>query len=105
MGHVGIREVDVEQDVVLLDRRAEQQRPLPIEGQLEMGQKTGPFVIEAMRAGSQRMDVAVLIEQAERVAVLQHLDVVVGQRGGGHNLALLISTIDVFHEPLSSVSD
>ena len=47
MGHVGIREIDVEQDVVFLDRRAEQQRSLPIDGQLETGQKTGPFVVEA----------------------------------------------------------
>jgi hypothetical protein len=51
------------------------------------------------------MDVTVSIEQAERVALLQHLDVVSGQRGGGHNLALIIPPIDVFHGSLSSVSD
>src|SRR5207247_9831912 len=33
IGHVGICEIDVEQDVVYLDRRTEQQRPLPIDGQ------------------------------------------------------------------------
>ena len=33
------------------------------------------------------------------------LDVVIGQRGGGNNGALIIPTIDVFHESLSSVSD
>ena len=104
-GHVGIREIDVEQDVVYLDRRAEQQRPLPIDGQLETGQKPGPLVVEAMRARSKRMDIAVSIEQAERVALLQHLDVVIGQRGGGHNLTLISPPIDVFHESLSSVSD
>ena len=105
IGHVGIREIDVEQNVVFLDCRAEQQRPLPIDGQRETGQKTGPFVVEALRARSKRMDVAVSIEQAERVALLQHLDVVIGQRGGGHNGALIIPTIDLFHESLSSVSD
>jgi hypothetical protein len=105
IGHVGIREIDVEHDVIFLDRRAQQQRPLPIDGQLESGQKTGPFVVEALRAHSKRMDVAVSIEQAERLALLQHLDVVSGQRGGGHNVALLILPIDMFHESLSSVSD
>ena len=105
IGHVGIREIDVEQNVVFLDCRAEQQRPLPIDGQRETGQKTGPFVVEAMRARSKRMDVAISIEQAERVALLQHLDVLIGQRGGGHNGALIIPPIVVFHESLSSVSD
>src|SRR5580765_4229347 len=51
------------------------------------------------------MDVAVLIEQAERVALFQHLDVLIGQRGGGHNLILINPTIDIIHESLSSVSD
>src|SRR5438132_1076024 len=47
------------------------------------------------------MDVAVSIEQAERLALLQHLDVVIGQRGGGNNVALIILPIDIFHESLS----
>jgi hypothetical protein len=51
------------------------------------------------------MDVAVSIEQAERVALLQHLDAVIGQRGGGDDGALIILPIDVFHKSLSSVSD
>jgi hypothetical protein len=37
--------------------------------------------------------------------LLQHLDVLIGQRGGGHNGALIIPPIVVFHESLSSVSD
>src|SRR5207244_13101329 len=105
IGHVWIREIDVEQDVVFLDRRAEQQRPLPIDGQLESGQKTSPFVVEALRTHSKRMDVAVSIEQAERLALLQNLDVVIGQRGGGNNVVFIILPIDIFHESLSSVSD
>jgi hypothetical protein len=51
------------------------------------------------------MDVAVLIEQAERVSLLQNFDVVIGQRGGGNNVTLIIPTIDAFHDSLSSVSD
>src|ERR1051325_12203330 len=62
-------------------------------------------MVEAMRACSQRLDVAVLIEQTERIAVLQHLDVLIGQRGGGHNLILTNSTFDIIHDSLSSISD
>jgi hypothetical protein len=52
------------------------------------------------------MDVAVSIEHTERVALLQNLDVAIGQRGGGDDdAALIILTINVFHEALSSVSD
>ena len=105
MNHVGICELDVQQDIVFLDRRAEQQRALPIHGQLEMGQKTRPFVVEAVRGCFMRMDVTVSIEQAERVALLQNFDVVIDQRGGGNNVALIIPTIEMIHESLSSVSD
>src|SRR6476660_3143728 len=93
--HVGTREIDIEQDVVFFDGRAQKQRPLPIDGQLESRQKTGPFVVETLRAGPERMDVAVLIEQAERIALLQHLDRIIGQRRGRNNVALIIPTIDL----------
>jgi hypothetical protein len=36
-------------------------------------------VVKALRARSEKMDVAVLIEQAERIALLQDLDAVMGQ--------------------------
>jgi hypothetical protein len=51
------------------------------------------------------MDVAVSIEQAECVTLLQHLDVLFGQRGGGNDATLISETIGVFHESPSSVSD
>src|SRR4051812_40610356 len=102
MGHVGAREIDVEQDVVLFDRRTQQERPLSIDGQLKSRQKTCPFVVETVRAGSEGMDVAVLIEQPERIALLQHLDGVIGQRRRSSNVAWFIRTIDLSHESLSS---
>src|SRR5262245_36157941 len=70
-----------------------------------MGQKTRPFVVEAVRGCFMRMDVTVSIEQAERVALLQYFDVVIDQRGGGNNVALISPTIDISHKSLSSVSD
>jgi hypothetical protein len=36
------------------------------------------------------MDVAVLIEQPKRIALLQHLDGVIGQRRRGSNAAWII---------------
>src|SRR5512141_2370536 len=104
-GHVGIREIDVEQDVGFFDHRTEQQRPFPINGQFETGQKTGPFVVKAFRARTKGMDVTTSIEQAECVAMLQNLNVIIGQRGGSNNAVLIITPIDVVHESLSSVSD
>jgi hypothetical protein len=80
MSYVWIREIYVEQDIVFLDRRAKHQRPLPVNGQFETGQKTGPLVVEALRARSKRMDVAVSIEHTKRVALVQDLDVFIGQR-------------------------
>src|SRR4029077_11388391 len=52
-----------------------------------------------------RMDIAVAIEQGERVALIQHLDVVIGQGRGSHNVALIIPTIDAFHDSLSAGSN
>ena len=103
MNHVGICEFDVQHDIVFLDPRAEKQRALPVHGQLEMGQKTRPFVVEAVRGCFMRIDVTVSIEQAERVALLQNFDVVIDQLGGGNNVALIRPTIDIIHESLSSV--
>ena len=54
---------------------------------------------------SASLDVTVSIEQAEHVALLQNFDVVIDQRGGGNNVALISPTIDIIHESLSSVSD
>src|SRR6185295_6044433 len=103
--HVGTREIDVEQDVVFFDGRTQKQRLLSIDSQLEPGQKTRSFMIEPLRARFEGMDVAILIEQAERIALLQHLDRIIGQRRGRNNVALIIPTIDLSHESLSSVSD
>ncbi len=47
---------------------------------------------------SEGMDVAVLIKQAERVALLQNLHVVIGQRGGDDDATVIIPRIDVFHD-------
>jgi hypothetical protein len=51
------------------------------------------------------MDVAVLIEQPERIALLQHLDGIIGQRRRGSNAAWILRTIDLSHESLSSGPD
>ena len=62
MNDIGICEIDVKHDIVFIECRTEQQRPLPIETQFKTGQKSSALVIEAVRTSSMRMDIAVSIE-------------------------------------------
>ena len=55
---VGIRQVGAEQLVVVLDARAEQQRPLAVQPQPEPRQVPRAFVIQALLARPERADVA-----------------------------------------------
>jgi hypothetical protein len=68
---VGISQIGGQERVVVLDDRAEQQGPAVIDQQLQAGQETHVLVIETLGAAFPRHDVAVVVEHAERVAVLQ----------------------------------
>ncbi len=56
--NVRIRQVGAEQLVVVLDARAQQQRPLTVQPQPEPGQVPRALVIEALLARPERADVA-----------------------------------------------
>jgi hypothetical protein len=68
--HVGICEIDVQQHVIFVNRRTEQQRLLPIDGQLETGQEPGPFMVKALRSLPETADVTVSAKDAEGIALL-----------------------------------
>ena len=69
---VRVGQIDSENRVVFADGGAQEQGTAPAEQQLESGQESRSRVIETLLALLERQDVAVQIEHAERVAVLEH---------------------------------
>ena len=55
---VGIGEISAKQLVVVLDARAEEQRPVSVQPQAETRQISRAFVIKALLAGAERGNVA-----------------------------------------------
>ena len=68
---IRIGQVGLEHRVVGGDDRAQQQRLLPKEQQLEPGEKASAVVIDAFLARFARDDIPSRIEHRERVAVLE----------------------------------
>ena len=68
---VGIGQIGGQNRVVVLNDRAEQQRPAVIDQQLQAGKEAHVLVIEALGAALPRHDVVIVVKHAERVAVLQ----------------------------------
>ena len=95
--HVGIGQIDREERVVLLHRRAQQQRALRSDRQLEAGQEARPFVVEALGARQDGVDVAVPVEHGEGFALFEHLHPVVGERGRREDVKLIVPANDVVH--------
>ena len=60
--------------------RPEQERSLIPEADAQAGQVAGPAVVEALLALADGLDVAPAIEDRKRLAVLEDLVVLVGQR-------------------------
>jgi hypothetical protein len=80
---IRVREVHWKEVVVLAHGRAEQQGPDLPEPQLEPRQETRALVVQALLAHAGGHDVAVGIEDGERVAVFQHPRPLVDARSGG----------------------
>jgi hypothetical protein len=99
---VRIRQVGAEQLIVVLDARAQQQRPLPVHAQLEPRQIPGALVIQPLLARQQRSDIADGIEEREGVVVLQHRRALRGSRSGRQNVELVVDLNHVFHSGLHS---
>ena len=92
---IGVREVDGEQGVVVLDRRAQDQRPLASELELEAREEAGVLVVEAELAEPHRGDVAEAIEHRERVAVLEHPRAVVDAGRAGEDVEPVLDPDEV----------
>ena len=82
VGDLGVGEVADEHRVVVADGGAEQQRPVAVHRQVEVREVAGVAVKDALRAAGARQRVAVVVEDAEGVAVLHRPRPPLLQRGG-----------------------
>ena len=78
--HVRVGEVDREPRVVALGGRPQQQRPFLADAQHQARQVARALVVDPLLGEADGLDVAVAVEQGERVLVLEDLVLVIGQR-------------------------
>ncbi len=97
--HVGVGEVDREPRVVAFRSGPEQQRPLLADAQHQARQVAGALVVDPLLGEADGLDVAVAVEQRERVLVLEDLVLVIGQRGACQNIEPVPDLDDVRHSP------
>jgi hypothetical protein len=102
--NIRIRQVGAEQFVVVLDPRAQQQRPLPIHAQLESGQVSGALVIQPLLARHERADIADGVEEGKGVVVLQNRRALRGSGSGRQYVELVVDLNHVFHSGLQAGS-
>src|SRR5579859_603265 len=69
--------------VVLLDRRAEKERPILVQQEQQAREITGAVVVQALLAQAAGLDVAVVVEDGEGVTVLQDARLLISYRGRG----------------------
>src|SRR5262244_4432095 len=101
MIQVGIHEINVQQHVIFLHGRTEQQRLLSIEGEFKSGQKASPFVVEALRPKLETADVTISVKHAEGISLLENLNVAVAHGERGNDVELIIPRIEFIHRSLS----
>ena len=87
---IGVRQIDGQEIVLLLHRRAEQQRAAPAHPQLQPRKKPRVVEVDPLLAEPHRLHVAVAIEHREHPAVLEDPRPVVGARGGGLDVELVV---------------
>ena len=68
---VGVGEIDGESRLVLVDDRAQEERPLAVQPELQMRQVAGVAIEKPFRGVLDRADVAIAVEHGEGIAVLQ----------------------------------
>ena len=69
--NVGIGEIDRERRIVVLNVRAQEERPHPLEPEFVPGEETGVVEIDSFGARSADANVAVIVENRESVLVFQ----------------------------------
>ena len=87
---IGVRQIDREEIVLFLHRRAEQQRATPADPQLQPREEPGVVEVDPLLAEPHRLHVAMAIEHREHPAVLEHARPVVGARRGRLDVELVV---------------
>src|SRR4030095_13725178 len=85
---IGVHEIDGENCVIILDRRAEQKRARLFEGEGEGGNKSSVLVIKAQLAPAKAFDVSEAVENGKAVVGLEHAGAIVDPRRGGENIEI-----------------
>ena len=85
-GEVRVRHIDDQQIVLLLDRRAQEERPVRLQLKQEARQIAGALVVESLFPQPTRLDVAVAVEHSKAVAVFQDARMLVGDGRGRANV-------------------
>jgi hypothetical protein len=75
-----------EQVVLVADRRGQEEGAGPFQFQHQAGQVAGALVVESFLAQAAGLDVAVVVEDGEGVAVLEDARAVVRRAGGGEDV-------------------
>ena len=78
---VGVGQIGSKKRVVVLDRRAQKERSAIVDQQLQARKEARVVVEQSLRAGFTRRDVAVMVEHAEGIAVLEGARAPLLQRG------------------------
>src|SRR6185437_6811273 len=94
--NVGIHQIDGEDGVVLLDRRAQQQRSLSGEAQNELREESRVVMVKPERPAAEFLDVTEAVEDRERIALLQHAGAIVHAARRGQDVELVVDLDDVF---------
>src|SRR3984957_9408799 len=68
---IGVGQIRCEQRIVVLDIGAEQERPLSVDQDAQIGKVAGVLVKEAFGIAAAGGDVAVMVEHGERIVVLE----------------------------------
>ena len=76
---VGVGESDGKLVILVTDGRTEEERPAPFQFQQQTREIAGPLVVQPFLAEATRLDVAVVIEDAKHVAVLEDAGPFVGE--------------------------
>ena len=97
---VGVGEIDGEQIVVFLDRRAQEQGAPAADAHLEAREEARAVMVEPLLAQTHRLHVAEPIEDRERLAVLEHTCAVIRARRRREDVKTVLVLEELVFHPI-----
>lgn len=68
---IGVRQVGLQNRVVVLNGRTEEERPMPVKENAQIGNISGVLMKQPFRAPGAGGHIAIVVEHAERIAVFE----------------------------------